>query len=41
VQKTFLNFEKELVYFKQVCPYEMLDKLENPISERTIKKKVS
>ena len=26
------NFEEELKNFKQVCPIEMLDKLDNPIS---------
>ena len=26
------NFENELKKFKQVCPIEMLDKLDNPIS---------
>ena len=28
------NFEKELKNFKQVCPIEMLDKLDNPINLR-------
>ena len=28
------NFENELSYFYQVCPKEMIDKLENPISNR-------
>ena len=28
------NFENELSYFYQVCPKEMLNKLENPISNR-------
>ena len=33
ISKTILdNFSKELENFKQVCPLEMLDKLENPIS---------
>ena len=30
--KILKNFEKELKNFKQVCPIEMLDKLDNPIS---------
>ena len=34
-KKILENFEKELVNFKQVCPVEMLDKLENPISLKT------
>ena len=29
------NFTEELKNFKQVCPIEMLDKLDNPISLRT------
>ena len=29
------NFSKEIKNFKQVCPIEMLDKLENPISLKT------
>ena len=38
-KKIFQNFEKELSNFKQVCPIEMLDKLENPITmkAKTIK----
>jgi glutamate synthase (NADPH/NADH) large chain len=35
------NFEKELSNFKQICPIEMLDKLDNPITEKQIVKKVS
>ena len=31
-KKILKNFEAELKNFKQVCPVEMLDKLENPIS---------
>tara|TARA_B100001778_G_scaffold294108_1_gene265573 strand:- start:244 stop:582 length:339 start_codon:yes stop_codon:yes gene_type:complete len=27
------NFDEEVKYFYQVCPKEMLNKLENPISE--------
>ena len=30
--KILKNFEEELKNFKQVCPIEMLDKLDNPIS---------
>ena len=33
------NFTEELKNFKQVCPIEMLDKLDNPISLRTHTKK--
>ena len=36
-QKILENFSKELENFKQVCPIEMLNKLENPI---TLKKRV-
>ena len=32
------NFEKELKKFKQICPIEMLDKLENSITLKSIKK---
>jgi len=35
------NYEKELKNFKQVCPIEMLDKLDNPITLKNIAKKVS
>ena len=35
------NYEKELLNFKQVCPIEMLDKLDNPITLRPTIKKVS
>jgi len=31
-KKIFDNFENEIINFFQVCPKEMLDKLENPIS---------
>ena len=31
-KKILENFEDELKNFKQVCPIEMLDKLDNPIS---------
>jgi glutamate synthase (NADPH) large chain len=40
-QKILANFEIELKNFKQVCPIEMLDKLENPITLKTKVKKVS
>ena len=33
------NFESELENFKQVCPIEMLDKLDNPITLRSHTKK--
>ena len=33
------NFELELKNFKQVCPIEMLDKLDNPISLKPYTKK--
>ena len=33
------NFEDQLINFKQVCPIEMLDKLDNPISLKPIVKK--
>ena len=36
------NFDKkELLNFKQVCPIEMLDKLNNPITLKSNIKKVS
>ena len=31
------NFEDEVIKFKQICPIEMLDKLDHPISEKTLK----
>ena len=33
------NFSLEIKKFKQVCPIEMLDKLENPITLKTSKSK--
>ena len=40
--KTILdNYEKELLNFKQVCPIEMLNKLDNPITLKSDIKKVS
>ena len=35
-RKIFSNFEKELQNFIQICPIEMLDKLENPISNKKL-----
>ena len=32
------NYEEELTNFVQVCPKEMLDKLDNPITLKGIKK---
>ena len=33
-EKILNNFESEISNFKQVCPKEMLDKLDNPITLR-------
>ena len=33
-KKIIENFEKEIINFYQVCPKEMLDKLENPITNK-------
>ena len=42
IAKKILNdFENELKKFKQVCPIEMLDKLDNPISLKPRIKKAS
>ena len=38
-QKILKNFQTELRNFKQVCPIEMLDKLDNPISLRSHSKR--
>ena len=38
-EKILKNFDLELRIFKQVCPIEMLDKLDNPISLKTHVKK--
>ena len=38
-KKILENFDTEIKYFKQVCPIEMLDKLDNPISSKTHIKK--
>ena len=40
-KKIIDDFENELKNFVQVCPKEMIDKLENPISTKTKIKKVS
>ena len=40
-KKILDNFEVELKNFKQVCPIEMLDKLDNPITLKSTIKKVS
>ena len=40
-KKILGNFDSELKNFKQICPIEMLDKLENPITLKPIIKKVS
>ncbi|MDC0628101.1 glutamate synthase large subunit [Pelagibacteraceae bacterium] len=40
-EKILNNYEKELQYFKQICPVEMLDKLDNPITSKSTVKKVS
>jgi glutamate synthase (NADPH/NADH) large chain len=39
--KIINDYENELKYFKQVCPIEMLDKLDNPITLKPTIKKVS
>ena len=40
-KKILENFDIELKKFKQVCPIEMLDKLDNPISLKSKIKKAS
>jgi glutamate synthase (NADPH/NADH) large chain len=40
-EKILNNYEKELQYLKQICPVEMLDKLDNPITLQSTVKKVS
>ena len=40
-KKILDNFEDELKNFKQICPLEMLDKLDNPITLKSTVKKVS
>ena len=37
--KILSNFDNELKKFVQVCPIEMLDKLENPITTKEFKSK--
>jgi glutamate synthase (NADPH/NADH) large chain len=40
-KKLLHNFDEELKNFKQVCPIEMLDKLNNPITLKMKNKKIS
>ena len=40
-KKILENFEMEIKKFKQVCPIEMLDKLDNPITLKSKIKKAS
>ena len=40
-KKILDNFDIELKKFKQVCPIEMLDKLDNPITLKSKIKKAS
>ena len=40
-KKILNDYDKEIKYFKQVCPIEMLDKLNNPITLKATIKKVS
>ena len=39
-KKIIENFDKEILNFVQICPKEMIDKLENPISTKPIIKEV-
>ena len=39
-KKILNNYENELKYFKQICPVEMLDKLDHPITNKALKKKL-
>ena len=44
MKKYVINLKRRpdrLEYFKQVCPIEMLDKLDQPITHKNIVKKVS
>ena len=42
IAKTILtDYTAELKNFKQICPIEMLDKLENPVTFEINKKKIS
>ena len=40
-KKILDDYEKELQYFKQICPIEMLDKIDHPITLKSAIKKVS
>ena len=40
-KKILENFDNELIKFKQICPIEMLDKLDNPITLKSKIKKAS
>ena len=40
-KKIITNFEEEIKNFVQVCPKEMIDKLENPITLKSKIKEVS
>ena len=40
-KKIIENFDREISNFIQVCPKEMIDKLKNPISLKSIIKEVS
>jgi len=40
-KKILDNYEEEIFNFKQICPIEMLDKLDNPITLKNTVKKVS
>ena len=40
-KKILGNYENEFKIFKQICPIEMLDKLDHPITNKVFNKKVS
>ena len=40
IKKIIDDFDQEILNFVQVCPKEMLDKLEHPITKKTSIKKV-
>jgi len=40
-KKILDNYKEEILNFKQICPIEMLDKLDNPITLKNTIKKVS
>jgi len=40
-QNIIANFEEEVKYFVQVCPKEMVNKLQNPITLKSNEKNVS